>query len=131
MLARVCAVLLLLPLVAAVVLLPDTHAALTIHVDCSAGSDVSGDGSAAAPLASPSAARDYIRTLQPLTSDVDVSITGTCVPSNPDGSHNFSLPVLSLSAVDSAPDGRRVTYSSSSAVFMGGVPLDDWQTYQG
>jgi hypothetical protein len=148
--ARVCFfVFALLPHFAAAIALvtPAADAPLTLHVDCSGGSDVLGDGSASAPLASPSAARDVIRSLQPLASDVVVVITGTCVPSNPDGSHNFSLPVLTLSAVDSAPQGRSVTYvtalpavffcnilrryTASAAVFMGGIPLDDWQTYQG
>jgi hypothetical protein len=142
-------VALLLPFAAAFTLLtPAADALLTIYVDCSAGSDTRGDGSASAPLASPSAARDYIRKLQPLAYDIVVSINGTCVPSNPDGTHNFSLPVLTLSAEDSAPEGRSVTYlplcdlrsssphtlprySASTAMFMGGVPLDHWTPYQG
>jgi hypothetical protein len=126
-----CSLALFLPVVASfALLLPALRDPLIIYVDCTTGKDF-GDGSLASPLPSPTAARNYIRSLQPLTSDVTVSITGTCIPSNPDASHNFSLPLLSLSAVDSAPQGFTITYTSSSAVFMGGVPLDDWQPYKG
>lgn len=124
--------LLLLHVVAALALpMPAHHSPPTIYVDCSRGSDIFGDGSASSPLSSPNAARDLIRSLQPLTSDVTVSITGTCFPCNPDGSHNFSLPLLSLSSSDSAPQGVSIAYAASSAVFMGGIPLDAWQPYKG
>jgi hypothetical protein len=111
---------------------PTPHDPLTIHVDCSSGNDLLGDGSSSSPLASPTAARNYIRSLQPLTQDIIVAISGTCTPSNPDASLNFTLPVLQLSWVDSAPPGLSITYTvSPSAVFMGGVPLEDWQPYKG
>jgi hypothetical protein len=130
--AAASSLLLLLHVVAALALpLPAHHAPPTIYVDCSHGSNTSGDGSSSSPLSSPNAARDLIRSLQPLTSDVTVSITGTCFPCNPDGSHNFSLPLLSLSPSDSAPQGVSITYAASSAVFMGGVPIDAWQPYKG
>jgi hypothetical protein len=62
--------LLLLHVVAALALPPPAHAPPTIYVDCSHGSNIFGDGSASSPLSSPNAARDLIRSLQPLTSDV-------------------------------------------------------------
>ena len=106
---------------------------LTIFVDCDRGSDAAGDGSAQDPLASPTAARDRIRSLQPLACDVIVSISGTCSPCNPDGSLNLTLPVLALSSSDSAPEGRSISYTSATAVpmLMGGVKLDSWLPYKG
>lgn len=130
--ARLWSAALLLPLVSCfALLLPAPRGPVTIYVDCSGGSDSLGDGTASSPLASPTAARDYIRSLQPLAADVTVSIAGTCVPTNPDGALNFSQPVLSLSAADSAPEGFAISYTSSSAVFMGGIALDSWQPYKG
>jgi hypothetical protein len=120
---------LLLPMISCFALLLPSP--VTIYVDCSAGSDSFGHATASSPLASPTAARDRIRSLQPLTADVTVIITGTCVPTNADGSLNFSLPVLSLAAEDSAPEGFSISYTSSSAVLMGGMPLDSWQPYKG
>ena len=112
---------------------PSSPTPLTIFVDCDSGSDAAGNGSAQDPLASPTAARDRIRSLQPLASDVIVSISGTCSPCNPDGSLNLSLPVLALSSSDSAPDGRSISYTSATAVpvLMGGVKLDSWLPYKG
>ena len=112
---------------------PSSPLPLPLFVDCDSGSDAAGDGSAQDPLASPTAARDRIRSLQPLASDVIVSISGTCSPCNPDGSLNLSLPVLALSSSDSAPNGRSISYTSAAAVpvLMGGVKLDSWLPYKG
>ena len=92
--ARVWSAALLLPLVSCfALLLPSPRGPVTIYVDCSGGSDSLGDGTASSPLASPTAARDYIRSLQPLAADVTVRMPAPAtVPTNPDGALNFSQP---------------------------------------
>ena len=111
-----------------------TALAATLYVNCQTGSDRTGDGSEGSPFLTLMRARDAVRSLQPLTSPVNVSISGDCYPRSQDGSAlNYSEPVLFLSGVDSGTPAGPVTYLGTGARLLGGahIPAAAWSSLPG
>lgn len=84
------------------------------------GNDTSGDGSASAPWKSISKARDHVRTITPLTEDVNIVLKN--------GRHELATP-LDLTSQDSGRNNFKITYkaeNSGQAIVSGGSIITGW-----
>eukprot|EP01051_Picozoa_sp_SAG22_P009072 SAG22_NODE_729_length_7596_cov_20.310924_5_plen_907_part_00 len=108
------------------------RAPVTVHVSSSSGSDTTGDGSHARPLASPTRAATAVRgrpgstvLLQPGFYGLPRLPNGSVVPPrfSPAALAGEGMPVLDLYADDSGAAGAPITYSAVAGAAAGSVLL--------
>jgi hypothetical protein len=94
----------------------------TIYVNAATGSDTTGDGTAAHPFATITAARDLIRTYSTQTDDIEVLIAPGVY---------YNAQAITFGPQDSGTGGYQITYKKDPAIngevrVVGGVPITGW-----
>ncbi|AMO54966.1 hypothetical protein GZ77_25725 [Endozoicomonas montiporae] len=113
-----------IPLTMALLGASTAFASIDIHLSPT-GNDIKGDASSSAPWKSLHKARDHIRSLAPLTDNVNVILAG--------GTYELSS-TLELNEIDSGRNGYSITYKSApgeTAIISGGTVISGWSDPDG